>query len=307
MIRSINPFASATPALNQGPRKKEQIDIQIGASNFWVDGIRNVLSIRSKILFLNSKINSGNVSKETIGKMRDFLHENGLHDVSVSVNQYKPQEVWRRTFTNPKTSLLSKCTAGVVFGLLETLLIPKLSGIACDHYNPYSNTVHLFSDDLATALHECGHAKDVNERANPGLYGAIALINYTSDDEDWANHPIFFAVLKSVSVGQSCLTLYQEYKATDNAIAHLRVKNLNVELKRSFKVLVPSFAAYCANAVLTKTNTTIKISEWLKISVPNISFIGFMVAGHIIGQILAAYKAPQNKPEQRLAAVPATA
>ncbi len=269
MIQSINPFAPAAATLLdlEAPKKKEQINIQVGSSNFLVDGIRNVLSIPEKILLLNSKFNSGGVSEETILKMRDFLHENGLHDVSISVNQYKPQEVWRRIFTNPKTSLLSKCTVGIAAGLFETLAIPKLTGYIGDHYSPLPNTVHLFSDDLAIALHECGHAKDFNERANPILY----------------------ALTSRLPVVGPFLTLYQEGIATDNAIAHLRGKNLSVEVKHALKVLVPAYTTYCAAAILTNDSSF----EYC------LRLIGIVAAGHVIGRILAVYE-PQTKPAQQV-------
>jgi len=271
-ISSINPFASALESQAKTPKKKEEIDIQEGSCNILIDGIRNVLSIPFKILFFNSQINSGNISNEVIEKTRDFLHENGLHDVAVSANQYKPQEVWRRIFTNPKTSLLSKCTLGILSGLSETILIPKLTGLG-DHYNPASNTVHLFSNDLSIALHECGHAKDFNERKNPMLYSSLKMIPHVG----------------------SAATLYHEYKATDNAIAHLKSKKgLGEEVKNAFKTLIPAYASYIAAALSPHPQNSMPFF---------LDLIKYVIVGHAVGRALAYMQQPEPKETPKIAPV----
>ena len=105
LINSINPLALKKPTqdLPLHIKQKDSIHIEIGSSNWLIDTFRNLASIPLKIVLFNSNIQSGNISPEILEKMRDFLHENQLHDVLVSVNQYKPQQVWSRTFSNPNT------------------------------------------------------------------------------------------------------------------------------------------------------------------------------------------------------------
>jgi len=249
VISSINPLASAPPTVDAPKKSKEDICIEVGSSNRVVDGIRNMLSLPNKLLLWNSKFNSGNVSQETIEAMREYLDANDLHDVHVSVNQYKPQLVWRRTFTNPKTSLLSKLTLGTLVCLIETFYIPKLSGSLGDHYLVTSNTVHLFSDDPAIALHECGHAKDYHSKKNPTLYSLLGVLPYHIGD---------------------VATLYKEGTATKHAIKYLHDKKADEKVKHAFKVLVPAFAGYCASPLLpdVKSFAKEKVQQWAWICNP---------------------------------------
>lgn len=280
----VNPFATAKNTAQNTEKTVSDVHVEVGSSNILVDGIRNILSIPNKLLIGTSSVNSGNVSAETIEKMQEYLHENGLHDVHVSVNQYKPQDVWKRTFTNPKTSLLSKVFLGIPSSLMATFTFSKLTGFPGDHYNALSNTVHLFSNNTAIALHECGHAKDFNSRENPGLYSTIrAPLPYVG------------------SIG----TLYQEYKATNNAMSYLREKKWDTLLANSFKVLIPAYATYCAAAVLP----AIGFAEGMKMGMfcshvgfqssfcqealhPLKTYVlrtaGIVLVGHLVGRVLAA-------------------
>ncbi len=286
MISFFNPFASATPSVQIEPKTKEQIDIQVGSSNFIIDAIRNVLSLPTKLMMFNFNFNSGHVSSETIEKVRNYLHENGLHDVAVSVNQYKPQQVWSRIFTNPKTSLLSKLTIGVVDGCLETVLFSKLTGFPGDHYSPSSNTVHLFSDISAMALHECGHAKDFNERKNPILYLSMAQL------------PVVGPVA----------TLYKEFKASHYAIGDLIRKNEPEEVKSAYKFLIPAFASYCAGVVIPMSSTFQILENWKQckgsgscmtqvvgsLKSQTIGICAIILIGHLAGRVLAYCHRSQN-------------
>lgn len=279
----VNPFATAKNTAQNTEKTVSDVHVEVGSSNILVDGIRNILSIPAKLLIGSSSVNSGNVSAETIEKMKEYLHENGLHDVHVSVNQYKPQDVWKRTFTNPKTSLLSKVFLGIPSSLMATFTFPKLTGFPGDHYNALSNTVHLFSNNTAIALHECGHAKDFNSRENPGLYSTIRALPYVG----------------------SISTLYQEYKATNNAMGYLREKKWDTLLANSFKVLIPAYALYCAAAVLpgisyaevmrigtfclSDDSQSSACQEALQpLKTLGLEIARIVLAGHLVGRVLAA-------------------
>ena len=62
-------------------------------------------------------------------------------------------------------------TFGTISWLGDTIFPGRLLG--GDHYNPYTNTVNIFSDAPAIGLHESGHAKDWARRKYKGTYAAI--------------------------------------------------------------------------------------------------------------------------------------
>ncbi len=252
-LSSINPFALKEPKWPEQIKGKEHIEIGIGSSNVVVDGIKNVLSIPNKLILWNSNFGSGNISRETIMKVRDYLHENGLHDVYVSVNEYNPIKIWERTFTNPNTSLLAKCTVGVGSALIDTLTIPKLTGFPGDHYSPMSNSVHIFSNDTSIALHECGHAKDFNSRKNPTLY----------------------TLTRNIPVIGNFITIGQEAIATKNAIGHLVEKGDDEGAHLACQTLFPALSTYVWEA----TMKYLPVPWW-------VSFLIILGLGHILGRTI---------------------
>lgn len=244
-------------------KTKEDIVVRVGSSNVVVDSIRNVLSIPQKLIMLNMDINSGNVSNNTIDKMRDYLNRRGLHDVEISVNEYNPRRDWSRMISNPKTSTLAKCTVGVATCLMTTLACPKLTGFPGDHYNPMTNSVHVFSDDFA--LHECGHAEDYHSYSYPTLYTAS----------------------KAIPVVGNGVTLYQEAQATTNAIKYLEETGDTEGLKNAYKALTPAYSTYVYYA----------LSDFFT---PPIQFMLLILGlGHAIGHDLASkVKEPPLKAEK---------
>ncbi|MBI1976130.1 MAG: hypothetical protein HYS56_01315, partial [Candidatus Omnitrophica bacterium] len=107
-----------------------------------------------------------------------------------------------------------------IFPGIPVTIYSSLKGrlLGGDHYNPYTNTVHLYSDDPAVALHELGHAKDFEQNPSKGLY-AVGRI------------------LPSVA-------LSQEYAATDHAIDYLKKnKDQQGELK-AYNTLYPAYGTY---------------------------------------------------------------
>jgi hypothetical protein len=87
-----------------------------------------------------------------------------------------------------------------------------------DHYNPYTNTIHLFSDDPAIALHEAGHAVDFAKQAQPGYYAVGRIIP-----------PV---------------TLHQEQVASDIAIQHLKDQGDRSGELHAYQTLYPAFGTY---------------------------------------------------------------
>jgi hypothetical protein len=87
-----------------------------------------------------------------------------------------------------------------------------------DYYDPFSDTVHIFSDDAAIALHEAGHAKDFAYRKWRGTYAlARSLPGFNT---------------------------FQESIATDEALDYLKITNQRDEAVRAYKILYPAYATY---------------------------------------------------------------
>ena len=85
-------------------------------------------------------------------------------------------------------------------------------------YNPFTNTVHIYSDDAAVILHEAGHADDFAKQPYPGIYATLRLL------------PI--------------VDLYQEYVATDTAITYLISKQDRKTELHAYKILYPAYGTY---------------------------------------------------------------
>ena len=107
-------------------------------------------------------------------------------------------------------------TFGLIGWLQYTILPGKLLGGDC--YNPYTDTINIYSDLSAVAYHEGGHAKDFSWRKLKGTYDLLYLI----------------------PVGKEIL----EFRATKDAIRYTYyVKEKENELE-CYKILFPAFGSY---------------------------------------------------------------
>jgi hypothetical protein len=98
--------------------------------------------------------------------------------------------------------------------------------IGGDHYNPYTNTISLYSDSRAIAIHEAGHSKDFAKKRNrhwKGSYAAIRLL------------PL--------------VPLWQEAVATADAISWERAHGSSGEEKAAYRSLYPAYATYVGGEI----------------------------------------------------------
>ena len=134
---------------------------EIGQPQPVIDGIGWVVGIPDKI------------SEETILSTADYLEENNLPHVKVRANQYAPLKDWKRLTQNKTVAWPWRYTLGTLSVAGETILPGRIVG--GDHFNPFTQTVHLYSDIPAVALHEAAHAKDFTRRTYQGTYAAAYL------------------------------------------------------------------------------------------------------------------------------------
>lgn len=166
------PPAEDVPLPTLGP----QIDLERGDPDPVIDGVGWVLGIPSKLVLWDSRVNNHAVSEKTVEEATEFLAANGVDGVMVRVNQYDPLGEWRRLIENDKVGVGWRATVGGLYTLGYSVLPGRLFG--GDWYNPFTDTVHVYSDVPALALEQAAAAKDVREKSHPGFYSAVQLVPF---------------------------------------------------------------------------------------------------------------------------------
>ncbi len=117
-----------------------------------------IFSLPSKLILWNWKVENHKISPETERILNIYLADNQLSNVKVRLNQYAPGGEWRRLFKNRTVGAGWRYTIGFISVLFYTIFPGRVFG--GDAYNPYTNTIYLYSDLPEIALHEGAHAKD---------------------------------------------------------------------------------------------------------------------------------------------------
>lgn len=243
--------------------RSDELQIETGRPNKFIDGLGHfVLSIPSKLLLLNWHVDNHNISPETEDRLRQYLADNDLHNVKVRLNQYAPGAEWGRLFRNRSVGAGWRFTLGIISVLNYTVFPGRLFG--GDEYNPYTNTIHLYSDHSAISLHEGGHAKDFAKRKYKGTYSALRMLPF--------------------------VPLYQEASATGDTIGYLRERELVQEEKDAYKVLYPAYGTYVGGEVLWWVQWWVDLPFWAGYAVR----YGSAIPGHIIGRIKASLVKDQS-------------
>ncbi len=207
--------------------KEEQIER--GNPNKWIDGFGHYLfSLPSKLILWNWNVCNHKIDEETEIKMAKYLEDNDLHYVKVRLNQYAPGAEWRRLKRNQGIGGFWRYTLGAVSLVYYTAFPERLFGgfIGGDHYNPYTNTINIYSNHKSIALHEAAHAKD------------------------FAKKPRNFKGWYSFIYGLPGIALYHESVATGDAIGYDIDKKLRKDQKADYKILYPAYGTYIAGAGL---------------------------------------------------------
>jgi hypothetical protein len=226
--------------------------IERGRPNLLLDGLGHYLfSLPSKLLLLDWKVGNHDISEETQDSLREYLDANGLCNVKVRLNQYAPGGEWSRLARNRAMPAAWRWTLGLMTVTMYTVLPERLfAGIfGGDHYNPYTNTISLYSDRRAIAVHEAGHSKDIAEKRNRHWRGAYAALR----------------VLPLVP-------LWQEGVASQDAISWEKARGSGGDEKRAYRTLYPAYASYVGG----------EIGRWY--GGPWITYAA-VVPGHITGWV----------------------
>lgn len=213
-----------------------------------LDGVGWVLGIPSKIILWDRRVDNHNVSAATEDAIRRYLDDNDLDHVKVAINLYDPFDDWRRLRANKTVGWGYRYTFGALSVAKEVILPGRLFG--SDHYNPFTCTIHLYSDVPAIALHEGGHAKDFTRRKLPGTYALAAALPVVS--------------------------LWPEAIATGDAIAYAE-QQADAELQReSYRILFPAYGTYVGGSLG-------RFAQPVAFPI----YAGAVVAGHAVGRVEA--------------------
>jgi len=205
-------FTACDPTLEPG-----ESQIERGRKAPVIDTVGWIVGIPSKILFLNHKVDNHNVSPETEECLEEYLAKNELDRVKVRINEYDPAGEWRRLKDNESISGPVRYTVGTLSVVGYTLFPGRIWG--GDQYNPFTNTINVYSDVPAMALYEAGYAKDYAQREYKGLYAVCYIVP---------------------GVG-----LWQEHKASQDALDYVQENGTADDVRAGYRSIVPLF---CYNA-----------------------------------------------------------
>jgi hypothetical protein len=197
-----------------------ELQVERGVPRPVIDATGWIFGIPSKLMFWNRKIENHSISTETEVALTEYLKANGLDEVKVRLNQYRPLDDWSRLTRNQSIAWPWRYTFGTVSLLGETFLPGRLFG--GDHFNPYTSTIHLYSDLPSIALHEGAHAKDFSNHRFPGTYAALYTL------------PL--------------VPLWHEREATNDVLSYADWKNDDSLRHEVREVLYPAYGTYVGNA-----------------------------------------------------------
>jgi hypothetical protein len=227
-----------------------------------LDGAGWVLGIPSKIILWDRRIDNHRISPETEAAITEYLAANDLTSVKVRLNQYAPRDEWRRLVANDAVGAGWRYTFGAVTWLGDAIFPGRLFG--GDYYNPYTNTVNIFSDVPAIGLHESGHAKDWARRKYKGTYAALYML--------------------------PAAPLWHEAVATRDALAYIEATGSPDDQKEACRILYPAYGTYVGGAY-----------GQLLPGAGLVPYAGAVISGHVSGRIrgrLAAQRVRDREAEQ---------
>jgi len=223
-----------------------------------LDGVGWVLGIPSKIILWDRRVDNHSVSPETEEAIAEYLAVNDLTSVKVRLNQYAPGDEWRRLVANKAVGPGWRYTLGIVDWLGDTVFPGRLFG--GDHYNPYTNTVNIYSDVPAIGLHEAGHSKDWARRKYKGTYAAVYLLPGAP--------------------------LWHEGVASRDALAYVEANGSVEDQREAYRLLYPAYGTYVGSAV----------SDFVP-GLGIIPYAGAVVVGHVAGRVQGHIVASETPAE----------
>lgn len=198
-----------------------QLEITEGKPNEFVDGVGWVLGIPGKLMLWDRRVNNHCVTPETTEAVAQYLQRNQINDACVRINQYAPGDEWVRLTTNHEVGAGWRYTLGTLSLVGYTLFPGRVFG--GDRYNPYTNSVYIYSDVPALDLEPAAYAKDVHSREYPGTYAFVNQLPLVS--------------------------LWHETVNTQDALGYLQATGNREQQAEGIKILYPYYGSQMGGAV----------------------------------------------------------
>ena len=231
------------------------LPIERGKPRAIIDGVGWVVGIPSKLLLWDSRIDNHKIGLETEASVAEYLSQNQMGHVKVRLNQYRPWDDMKRLTKNKSMAWPWRYSIGTLSVLGETIVPGRIFG--GDHFNPYSQTIHLYSDVPAIALHEAAHAKDFSRRRYPGTYAAL--------------------------YGLPVVPLYHESLATKDALAYAQETDDPALQQEAYRILYPAYGTYVGGAI----GSVLPMASFP-------AYYGSVILGHAAGRWQAAQVTPKD-------------
>ena len=252
------------------PLRDGETQIERGAPNAAVDGFGHYFfSLPTKLLLLSWKVDNHNITPEVEQSMEEYLRTNGLHKTKVRLNQYAPGGEWRRLFKNKEMPAGWRYSLGVLAVSFYTIFPERLfAGFPIigggDHYNPFTNTISIYSGSRPIVLHEAAHAKDFTDIENRHWKGV-------------------YAGLRALPLIGLPFALWQEAVSTSDALSWELATAGSRESKAAYRTLYPAYGTYLGGSA--QAAAAFFSDGWILYAVQ----YGVVVAGHIVGQTRALF------------------
>ena len=154
------------------------LDVRYGRPNKVIDSAGWVFGVPRKVLLWDRRVDNNNVSDQTTESVATFAEMHQLDGLCARINQYDPFDEFSRLRTNTTVAPGWRYTLGTMSVIRYTLVPGRIVGM--DQYNPYTNSVYVYSDVPALAVEATAYAKDVRSRALPGTYAAVNHLPFVS-------------------------------------------------------------------------------------------------------------------------------
>jgi hypothetical protein len=264
------PYGQDIEGPNVLPLREGESQIERGRPNAFVDGLGHYLfSLPTKLILWNWSVGNHDITPITEQALRDYLDANGLQQVKVRLNEYAPGGEWSRLVRNREIGGGWRYTLGALTAVFYTIFPGRVFG--GDHYNPYTNTISIYSDHPSIALHEGAHAKDFAQRELKGWYAASRML------------PLF--------------PLYQEALATGDTIGFHREQREAENERNDYRVLYPAYGSYIAGESLGIASWFGPITYPVELAVQ----AAVAIPGHIVGRIKASQVEEVSEPTASVA------
>ena len=226
--------------------QSEESPIEIGRPIQWLDTAGWIWGIPSKLLLWDHRVDNHRITEQTIATTADYLQVKNLPHLKVRINQYAPIADFKRLGQNKTVAWPYRYTLGLLTVGGEAIFPGRFFG--GDHFNPFTQTVHLYSDIPAIALHELSHAKDFSRRRYQGTY----------------------------ALAYTVVPTWHETIASRDALAYLYDREDRPGIIEANRVLYPAYSTYVGSA----------LGAFIPAQATPIYYAS-VVAGHLNGRVLS--------------------